>query len=349
MKYKIILILFLTNPFNVLIAQQIDCDELYKIVFEEFDLGRYDTVISIINNNKQSCMQWKQQQQDIDILYITSMYEIDEPFKADSLMKLFFRTIPHFKPDINNYPPLFVEKAKTFRPLPIFSVYAKGGVNIPDIDVIKTFPVFDSLYASNYIYSTGKKPVAEIGIAINPFKFIGLGAGINYKIQKYTKNIPVAQNINFVYAESAQYINFPLYIKLYLITNKIINIELLTGIEFQNIIKASFTYKYTNNTGKNLAQAYTTSDINIHLSNRNRFRPAGFVAARIGFSLQRIGLFSEIKYIADENFYNKPDNQLYNYHLNIENGFISDNLKINTIEISAGISYNLIYKITRKY
>ncbi|HUM46917.1 MAG TPA: porin family protein [Chitinophagales bacterium] len=321
---------------NFAIAQTDSCITNLKNANTGYDNGDYDNAILIIHTTLKNCPLSKQDQLQARKLLILCYLSIDNLEAADNTAAEIMKIDPHFKPDKFKDDPRLSSLFEKFRPEPTWAAGASGGLNIPVIVAEKTYSVVhadDATGLADYKSKTGY----QFGVHIERRAFKNLWAELEVQFRNtgYSHTLDSIQNNTIHYSENLTYFDFPLSLKYYFLPGRV-NPYLQGGVDFSFLTRALSTT--TRNNEKDLVDRTAL---------RNTAMAGYFGAAGIKYAVNGFGVFADVRYTYFPELVNKEgtryadDINLYKYY------YIDDDFRMDNLQINAGISYVLSYRIKR--
>jgi len=165
-------------------GQNDDCETTLLRANEEFALGHFYQIPAMLSN----CLsQFSAEQRQRAYLLLTQTYLLlDDPIGARSSYLKVLEANPEFVADENLHPIDVVYLSKKFTASPIFSLYARFGLNTAPVTVLKTASTLGEREVS-YRYQVRLGYQASVGVLYHFRPSFSLMAEVDYNFSTYRK------------------------------------------------------------------------------------------------------------------------------------------------------------------
>lgn len=336
---------------------QNECDDNIQNAQKLYEDGKYNQAVNILESVLTDCKLEKTDKSEVLKYLAASYYELDELEEAEKYMSMFIKKNHGYSGNVNKDPYAFRQELDNFISWPQFYVGLNGGIPINHVVVEKIYPVLDSATADyDQEFSSKKAFSAMFNAGWNINKYFSVNAGFGVTTQTLSQSIPLYTGLSFDYGESSIQFNIPVFFKFsYPIKSKIVP-SVFIGGELIQLYEAEYSYKYIQ-TG-DISTDYEflllphrqkeNQRVDI-AKDRNVYRTAAIAGVQISYILNRIELNLNFKYRKELDYYNNQNLHYSDPNLFITNNYVLPDFKIESYEITFGISFNLGYKVKSKY
>ena len=185
-------------------------------------------------------------------------------------------------------------------------------------------------------------------------RYLSINSGAGLTIQTLSQAIPLFQGLNFNYSESINQSNVPLYLKFSFPFKNGIIPAIYAGAELVNLNSANYSYNYssTDQFNEDLVFLLNRKKESVKIqteTDRNEYRKAAIVGARVSYQLKKINFYVDFRYKKELDLYNNPDKHFVEKDLYITNSYVLPDIYLETYEMSLGFVFNFAYKAKSKY
>jgi len=347
------IIAFLFFIISLQITAQTDCDSELAASQELYEDGDFENAIKKLKKLLKDCDLNKTQENEALKLISSAYYEMDELEAGNDYVEQFLRKNPFYVASKKNDPYTFKETLNKFKSWPRFTIALKSGLPLNYVYTEKIYPILDTAdYTNDYTIKPTVIGNLELGYNFNRVIAFYLGGGM--RIQTITHTVPMYNNnIKFNYEEAATIINTPAYFQFTLPLKSSFTSAIYFGAEAKYFLKQiSYSYNYTSDAITDEFANYLNRKNNnedIDKKHRNEFRKAAIGGIKLISKINKFTIFADAKYVYEFELYNNADAHFIDKQLYKNNSYTISDIRIENIDFSIGVTYNLFYKVKEKY
>ncbi len=344
--YRIIaLILFLPI---ISFAQNDDCSAKLKESARLFDRGMYKQVIDNLAERVKTCDYTKAEHEQAQKLLIASNLELDEIEEGNRLIFKFLKSNPNYVTNQSSDPQPFIQGLQNFVRKPQFIFTFNIGANklLPQI-ITKNYLLqsadYNAPYSNNFSFSL------SAGLEWMVYNNFALKIDLfDFALHSYQRKISAPYGIDLTYTELFSSVRLPLSLKYTHRNQSKFAPSIHTGFYYSRVQKPTADISVTDTvTGSShldkKESGFSTKDF-------RQINNVGFlIGVGINYFVNSLTFSLNFNYSADLKIFTLPNDNLFKYKPAIDYNYVDDIIRLQTIEITFGISYTFKYKIKLKY
>jgi hypothetical protein len=338
--------------FSISALAQNECQEQIDEAKKLFEDGQFRQAEKETKNILENCVLSKEQENEMLKLITSIYYEMDEIELAEEYVAQFVKKNPYYEASKKNDPNQFRNAIKKVKSFPRFSLGFKAGVPLGRVYTKKVYPILER---ADYLQDYTTKPIIQGGLefGVNIFSFLSFNIGSGVRYQKILHQVPQYNGLLFNYQENNLSSTFPASLGFTIPISRNFSSKIYFGGEIELFMQSKYAYFYSTeaNISKDLSVylSQKISNIKIASESRNTYRYSLLGGVRFIYKIQKIGIFTDVAYIRELDLYNNPEKHFTDPNLYLNNNYVMNDIMLENLDISIGISYNFLYKVKSKY
>lgn len=331
---------------------QVNCWEALKQANNLFEQGDYTSCVQLLNNYLKSCDPSDKEIEDVYVLLTQAYLEQDNIKEAENSALLLLKENPNYRLKGGTQTEDFNSLIKKFRIVPLFSIGAKAGYNIPYYRSTRVFSILDSVdYGVPYIPKTSFQ--MGLRLDVEPVKNLSVTAEFEYVNSAYVRHLAQPHDWQLTYTENNLFLNFPFYITKYFnIKKENLKPYFYAGGAICNLNRSSGSIElnYT-------AVDVQTKEKDMYLLIKNQIDQkalrnvttySGLIGSGVRYKRNNALFYFDVRYSMGLNNLMDPNRRYRNGEMIFLYNYIDNNYVLNSLAFTFGYSYIFKYNIRKK-
>lgn len=326
-------------------GQEVTCEQVLNLASAEFQAGRFNSVPAMLVDCIQSGFTREQLQRAY--LLLTEVYLIlNDPIAAETSYLEVLRANPEYSPNPQNDPIDLVYLSKKFTASPVFSAFARVGLNVSPVRIIYWVPAYSGSVPEKTSYSL-RQGIQLVGgfdwhVAEN-ISIMTEVAGLSLTAFKRERSHMFGGLDNEIYTASQVWLNNSVSVK-YTLSRFFHNRprkfvpQVYAGIASAYLLSDKGTIQSFNNDPSE-SEGFNTIISNSPTLNflpyRNRFNPAVIMGAMVRYKWKLEYFFADIRYGFGMLNLTRPSSTFSGMPAQ-EYGHVNDYFRLDNLALSVG-------------